>query len=413
MVVERKIPSISADGTYETYEDEVELACTPFHVRFGKLSVLRPSDRRVVVRVNGKEVPLAMKVGETGEAFFVFETEDTDIPEDMQTSPLAKPLRDQQEHGGDDEPEPLDLGDAATGGDGETGAESIGRSSDREIQKETKPSNTAGKDLGDPSEGGSALAQGAASRLTQMGSMVAAEAAHVAGDTLHLHRSRQEKRSKEEEGPSAEEQQDNKGDGATISSHHKQKQNSKTQASREVQDLERRLSDSLHLDPLDSLDKEPGDDAREAAKHADSLTSHGCQLEGQPVASTNAQTQQVPTGTLSTSLSNSRHDLMLDMAGYKVGNEEQSKAKSIENHLLAGELVGEKLGEDVLLFTQSLLRSADLEKSRHGAEVLEQYHHKPKAASVSALTGSEGAFSFREHFLLLLCATVRTGKAKA
>ena len=34
-----------------------------------------------------------MKVGETGEAFFVFET-DADLPEDMQTSPLAGPLTD-------------------------------------------------------------------------------------------------------------------------------------------------------------------------------------------------------------------------------------------------------------------------------------------------------------------------------
>lgn len=34
-----------------------------------------------------------MKVGETGEAFFVFETED-DVPADMQTSPLSGPLSD-------------------------------------------------------------------------------------------------------------------------------------------------------------------------------------------------------------------------------------------------------------------------------------------------------------------------------
>lgn len=34
-----------------------------------------------------------MKVGETGEAFFVFET-DADVPEDLQTSPLSGPVSD-------------------------------------------------------------------------------------------------------------------------------------------------------------------------------------------------------------------------------------------------------------------------------------------------------------------------------
>lgn len=34
-----------------------------------------------------------MKVGETGEAFFVFET-DSDVPEDLQTSPIAGPVQD-------------------------------------------------------------------------------------------------------------------------------------------------------------------------------------------------------------------------------------------------------------------------------------------------------------------------------
>lgn len=36
-----------------------------------------------------------MKVGETGEAFFVFET-DADVPEDLQTSPLAGPIADEE-----------------------------------------------------------------------------------------------------------------------------------------------------------------------------------------------------------------------------------------------------------------------------------------------------------------------------
>ncbi|KAF9913444.1 hypothetical protein BX616_010030 [Lobosporangium transversale] len=67
-----------------------ELACSPFHVRFGKLSILRPQDKAVEVRVNGEVVPFAMKVGDAGEAFFVLETNDY-VPDEFATSPLAAP----------------------------------------------------------------------------------------------------------------------------------------------------------------------------------------------------------------------------------------------------------------------------------------------------------------------------------
>lgn len=70
-----------ADGT---------LACSPFHVRFGKFSLLRPSDKKVEFRVNDKKQDYAMKLGEGGEAFFVFETSDN-IPQNLQTSPLVSP----------------------------------------------------------------------------------------------------------------------------------------------------------------------------------------------------------------------------------------------------------------------------------------------------------------------------------
>jgi phosphatidate phosphatase LPIN len=36
-----------------------------------------------------------MKVGDTGEAFFVFET-DLDVPADMQTSPITGPMQDEE-----------------------------------------------------------------------------------------------------------------------------------------------------------------------------------------------------------------------------------------------------------------------------------------------------------------------------
>lgn len=66
------------------------LSCSPFHVRFGKFSLLRPSDKKVEFSVNGKRQDYAMKLGDGGEAFFVFETSDN-IPQALQTSPLVSP----------------------------------------------------------------------------------------------------------------------------------------------------------------------------------------------------------------------------------------------------------------------------------------------------------------------------------
>ncbi|KAI1657728.1 LNS2-domain-containing protein [Daldinia decipiens] len=66
------------------------LCCSPFHVRFGKFSLLRPYEKKVEFRVNGVKQNYAMKLGEGGEAFFVFETNDN-IPQSLQTSPLSSP----------------------------------------------------------------------------------------------------------------------------------------------------------------------------------------------------------------------------------------------------------------------------------------------------------------------------------
>lgn len=44
--------------------------------------------------MNDNEVPFVMKVGETGEAYFVFETEGN-VPADLQTSPIAGALSDE------------------------------------------------------------------------------------------------------------------------------------------------------------------------------------------------------------------------------------------------------------------------------------------------------------------------------
>ncbi|KAF9958208.1 hypothetical protein BGZ70_009284 [Mortierella alpina] len=73
-----------------------ELSCSPFHVRFGKLSILRPQEKVVEVTINGCVVDFPMKVGDAGEAFFVFETEQ-EVPEEFATSPLAGPSTDKVE----------------------------------------------------------------------------------------------------------------------------------------------------------------------------------------------------------------------------------------------------------------------------------------------------------------------------
>ena len=71
-------------------QDDGSLACSPFHVRFGKFSLLRPSEKKVEFKVNEVKQNYSMKLGEGGEAFFVFETTGN-IPEALQTSPLISP----------------------------------------------------------------------------------------------------------------------------------------------------------------------------------------------------------------------------------------------------------------------------------------------------------------------------------
>lgn len=69
-----------------------DLVCSPFHVRFGKLKLLRPHDKAVEVTINGKKTDLLMKLGEAGEAFFVVETENP-VPSEYATSPIQQPIQ--------------------------------------------------------------------------------------------------------------------------------------------------------------------------------------------------------------------------------------------------------------------------------------------------------------------------------
>ncbi|NXY04767.1 LPIN3 phosphatase, partial [Pteruthius melanotis] len=69
--------------------------CSPFHVRFGKLGVLRSKEKVVDIEINGEPVDLHMKLGDNGEAFFVEELEEHEgsIPYFLCTSPIYKGRR--------------------------------------------------------------------------------------------------------------------------------------------------------------------------------------------------------------------------------------------------------------------------------------------------------------------------------
>ncbi|NXK54705.1 LPIN3 phosphatase, partial [Chauna torquata] len=64
--------------------------CSPFHVRFGKLGVLRSREKVVDIEINGEPVDLHMKLGDNGEAFFLQESEENEesIPSCLCTSPI-------------------------------------------------------------------------------------------------------------------------------------------------------------------------------------------------------------------------------------------------------------------------------------------------------------------------------------
>lgn len=115
IVVEREVEveetTTLQDGTQTTTRRRTtELSSSPFHVRFGKMSVLRPAERKVTLHLNDSPDPLpfAMKVGENGEAFFVMklETARSDVPDDLVTSPVVQASAPDKAA----DPEPLNLG---------------------------------------------------------------------------------------------------------------------------------------------------------------------------------------------------------------------------------------------------------------------------------------------------------------
>ncbi|KAE9548995.1 hypothetical protein FO519_007787 [Halicephalobus sp. NKZ332] len=71
------------------------LLSTPFHVRFGKYGVFNSNEKYIDIMINGEEIKvLKMKLGENGIAYFVQETEETDFPAYLASSPVPGSLVD-------------------------------------------------------------------------------------------------------------------------------------------------------------------------------------------------------------------------------------------------------------------------------------------------------------------------------
>ncbi|XP_047397266.1 phosphatidate phosphatase LPIN3 isoform X2 [Sciurus carolinensis] len=98
------------------------LRCSPFHVRFGKLGVLRSREKVVDIEINGEPVDLHMKLGDSGEAFFVQEldSDEEDVPPRLCTSPIPwgglSGLPSNSLHGTANEPEDLVIVSTASAG---------------------------------------------------------------------------------------------------------------------------------------------------------------------------------------------------------------------------------------------------------------------------------------------------------
>uniref|UniRef100_A0A8C4F2L4 phosphatidate phosphatase n=1 Tax=Dicentrarchus labrax TaxID=13489 RepID=A0A8C4F2L4_DICLA len=132
------------------------LQCSPFHVRFGKMGVLRSREKVVDMEINGEPVDLHMKLGDNGEAFFVQETENDQevVPSYLATSPIlsdgafmmSSSLMGKKSSGG---PPIQTLG--STGSTGETGGVMMKKR--RKRRRKARADSVRREESGDYSEG--------------------------------------------------------------------------------------------------------------------------------------------------------------------------------------------------------------------------------------------------------------------
>uniref|UniRef100_A0A7N6BY62 phosphatidate phosphatase n=1 Tax=Anabas testudineus TaxID=64144 RepID=A0A7N6BY62_ANATE len=129
------------------------LQCSPFHVRFGKMGVLRSREKVVDMEINGEPVNLHMKLGDNGEAFFVQETENDQevVPSYLATSPILSdgPNLMSSSMMGKSSGQPIQtLG--STGSNGETGSGMMKKR--RKRRRKTRTDSVRREDSGDYSE---------------------------------------------------------------------------------------------------------------------------------------------------------------------------------------------------------------------------------------------------------------------
>ena len=77
-------------------QEDGSFRCSPFHVRFGKLGVIKSREKKVYIEINGEIVDLNMELGDAGEAYFMekcpltSETEDDEFDDDIVPSLLEQ-----------------------------------------------------------------------------------------------------------------------------------------------------------------------------------------------------------------------------------------------------------------------------------------------------------------------------------
>ncbi|KAG5355463.1 Nuclear elongation and deformation protein 1 [Yarrowia sp. C11] len=266
--------------------EDGELNCSPFHVRFGIFSLLRPSQKKVEFCVNGTKTELPMKVGDGGEVFFVFET-DADVPDELLTSPVISPSSSPswgQEEGGDGEPDYLALNDSKQTGDNKHGR-----------------SPSVGVPFRSPS----------ADHLNEMGSL---------DDGTDLGRRQRASTAAPEPIPGSLRHPATISEG--ISSDSFSSETDHTDGSRPTETTE-------PTEPLDHLDRSLHRAATSPAPSSEEIWEKARALS-KKLTSENIQSKISDNG-----------DIILDMTGYKYDHEDVSRSEELVKKILA-----EELGED-------------------------------------------------------------------
>lgn len=75
------------------------LSSTPFHVRFGKLKVLRTQCKNVMIVLNDVDTGLKMKLGPAGEGYFEYEVDESEAAEEFQPEDEEEDQRDSNKDG--------------------------------------------------------------------------------------------------------------------------------------------------------------------------------------------------------------------------------------------------------------------------------------------------------------------------